>query len=241
MNDTQLVIAAIGRCLGLKPSGKQPVAEAVAGHLRDKQLLLVLDNFEQVLDAGPEVLQLLSACPGLKVLVTSREPLHAYGECRFQVPPLELPDHKRLPDPDALGRPGFGRPLYAARPSAQTGLGPHPGLTLEPSRPFASIWTGCPWPSSWPPHRLRTSRRNRSWLAWGIGSNSYGPTCAIFRPASRPYAGRLIGAISSWPREKELFCAGWVYSPADSAWPPYRQSAMPTTTCRLRHKRALRL
>ena len=102
VNDAQLVIATIGRALGLKPREKQPIGEAVAGHLRDKQILLVLDNFEQVLDAGPEVLQLLSACPKLKVLVTSRELLHAYGECRFQVSPLELPDRKRPPDPDML-------------------------------------------------------------------------------------------------------------------------------------------
>ncbi len=103
VNDVPLVIAAIAKCLGLKPSGKQSVVEAVARHLRDRQLLLVLDTFEQVLDAGPQVLQLLGACPGLKVLVTSREPLHAYGECRIQVPPLALPDPKCLPDPDALG------------------------------------------------------------------------------------------------------------------------------------------
>ena len=102
VNDTRLVMATIGRSLGLKPSEKQPLGEAVAGYLRDKQLLLVLDNFEQVLDAGPQILQLLSACPSLKALVTSREPLHAYGECRFQVPPLELPDRQHLPDPDAL-------------------------------------------------------------------------------------------------------------------------------------------
>jgi predicted ATPase/DNA-binding XRE family transcriptional regulator/Tfp pilus assembly protein PilF len=102
VNDTRHVIAAIGKSLGLKPGEKQPVAEAVAGYLRNKQILLVLDNFEQVLDAGPEVIQLLSACSGLKVLVTSREPLHAYGECRFQVPPLDLPDRQRLPDLEVL-------------------------------------------------------------------------------------------------------------------------------------------
>ncbi len=102
VNDTQLVIAAIGKSLGLKPSEKQSIVEAVTGYLHDKQILLVLDNFEQVLDAGHQILQLLSACPGLKALVTSREPLHAYGECRFQVPPLELPDRQRLPDRDVL-------------------------------------------------------------------------------------------------------------------------------------------
>src|SRR5512135_2310064 len=102
VNEADRVTTAIGQSFGLKPVGKQPLAEAIAGYLRDKQTLLVLDNFEQVLDAGPEVLHLLSACPGLKVLVTSREPLHAYGECRFRVPPLELPDRKRLPDPNTL-------------------------------------------------------------------------------------------------------------------------------------------
>ncbi len=102
VNDTRLVITTIANSLGLKPNVKQPVAEAVAGYLHDKHLLLVLDNFEQVLDAGSEVLQLLSACPNSKVLVTSREPLHAYGECRFRVPPLELPDRQHLSDPDVL-------------------------------------------------------------------------------------------------------------------------------------------
>ena len=101
VNDTPLVITTIANSLGLKPNA-EPAEEAVAEHLRNKQILLVLDNFEQVLDAGPEVLQLLSACSGLKVLVTSREPLHAYGECRFHVPPLELPDRKHLPTPDVL-------------------------------------------------------------------------------------------------------------------------------------------
>ena len=102
VNDTQLVIATIGKLLGLTQSEKQPIPEAVVECLRDKQMLLVLDNFEQVLDAGPEVLHLLNACPNIKVLVTSREPLHAYGECRFQVPPLELPDRQHLPELDLL-------------------------------------------------------------------------------------------------------------------------------------------
>ena len=135
VNDAQLVIATIGRSLGLKPSEKQPMAEAVAGYLRDKQLLLVLDNFEQVLDAGPEVLQLLSACPDLKALVTSREPLHAYGECRFQVPPLELPDRQRLPDLDVLA--GLASVvLFTQRAQARK---PDWVLTLENARTIAAI------------------------------------------------------------------------------------------------------
>ena len=59
---------------------------------RSAELLLVLDNFEHVLDAAPLVAELLSACPSLKVLVTSRAPLHLPGEHEFPVPPLALPD-----------------------------------------------------------------------------------------------------------------------------------------------------
>jgi predicted ATPase len=65
-------------------------------------LLLVLDNFEQVLDAAPHVVKLLEAGPWSKVLVTSREPLHVSGERRFPVPPLLLPDPKQLPPVEAL-------------------------------------------------------------------------------------------------------------------------------------------
>ena len=89
-----LVVLAIARALGLKESGgpQETLAAQLHHYLRDKRLLLVLDNFEQVLDAAPEVVQLLQASPWLKVLVTSREALHVKGERRFPVPPLGLPD-----------------------------------------------------------------------------------------------------------------------------------------------------
>jgi predicted ATPase/class 3 adenylate cyclase len=68
------------------------VFECLDQHLRDRKLLLVLDNFEQVLDAAPAVEQLLSHAPGVKVMVTSRSVLSVYGEREYPVPPLELPD-----------------------------------------------------------------------------------------------------------------------------------------------------
>ena len=67
-------------------------------------MLLVLDNFEQVIDAAPQVSDLLSAAPRLKVLVTSREVLRLSGETDYPVPPLSLPDPKRLPSLEQLAQ-----------------------------------------------------------------------------------------------------------------------------------------
>ena len=64
----------------------------------------MLDNFEQVIGAATEVADLLSHCPGLKVLVTSREVLRIYGEHDYPVPPLSLPDPNKLPDLEALSQ-----------------------------------------------------------------------------------------------------------------------------------------
>jgi hypothetical protein len=66
-------------------------------------MLLVLDNFEQVLEAAPAVTELLTA-PQLKILVTSRIPLRLYGEHEYAVPPLQVPDPRRLPDPEAFSQ-----------------------------------------------------------------------------------------------------------------------------------------
>jgi predicted ATPase len=76
----------------------------VKTHLDDKELLLVVDNFEQVAEAGPVIEELLTAAPKLKVLVTSRVVLSLRGEQEYVVPPLEPPDPERLPDLLTLGR-----------------------------------------------------------------------------------------------------------------------------------------
>jgi predicted ATPase len=85
--DPELVPAAIGDAVGLSALG--PDAEAgLARRLRRRRLLLVLDNFEHVLDAAPLVTRLLETCDGLEVLATSREPLRLQGEHEYAVPPL---------------------------------------------------------------------------------------------------------------------------------------------------------
>src|ERR687898_546177 len=82
----------------------QPAKELLEGYLRDKQVLLVLDNFEQVLESAPLLDALILAAPGLKVLATSRTPLRLYGEHEFPVPPLSLPDTATLPHLESLTR-----------------------------------------------------------------------------------------------------------------------------------------
>ena len=91
-----LVSAAVAQTLGVREAPGRALHESLHEHLREKQLLLVLDNFEQVVAAAPVVSALLRECPRLKVLVTSRTTLHLYGEQEFPVPPLALPDSERL-------------------------------------------------------------------------------------------------------------------------------------------------
>jgi predicted ATPase/serine/threonine protein kinase/DNA-binding CsgD family transcriptional regulator len=98
INDPSLVVPTIAQTLDIREVTGQPLLERLREELRQKQMLLLLDNFEQVVDAGVQVVNVLTACPKLKVLVTSREVLHLQAEHEFPVPPLALPDPKRLPD-----------------------------------------------------------------------------------------------------------------------------------------------
>jgi transcriptional regulator with XRE-family HTH domain len=103
LSDADLVIPAIGRALGLREAGKRPMAEQLHAHLRTRELLLLLDNFEQVVDAGTEVAALLRACANLKCLVTSRIPLHLSGEHQQPLSPLALPPAEPQGVPRASG------------------------------------------------------------------------------------------------------------------------------------------
>ncbi len=91
VRSADLVIAALVQAFDLHETAGRPAQDALRDYLRGKQLLLVLDNFEQVVHAAPTVAGLLATCPRLRVLVTSRVALHLYGEREFPVPPLPLP------------------------------------------------------------------------------------------------------------------------------------------------------
>ncbi|HKP51144.1 MAG TPA: NB-ARC domain-containing protein [Chloroflexia bacterium] len=97
ISDHTLVPTACAEALGMPESTGRPPVDALRDYLRQKELLLVLDNFEQVMGATTMISDLLPAAPQLKVLVTSREVLHIYGEKEFPVSPLRMPDPRRLP------------------------------------------------------------------------------------------------------------------------------------------------
>ncbi len=102
LNDPEFVMGTIAQTLEvLVPVGATPLA-AVTAFLREREALLVLDNFEQVLPSALQVVELLGACPGLRVLVTSRAALRVRGEHELVVTPLPLPDPRLTPDIDTL-------------------------------------------------------------------------------------------------------------------------------------------
>jgi predicted ATPase/class 3 adenylate cyclase len=97
ISDPALVASTIAQALEIEEVAGKSTAQTLKNYLRERQMLLVLDNFEQVLDAAPVVSELLTAAPRLKVLATSREQLSLYSESEYSVPPLALPDLKQQP------------------------------------------------------------------------------------------------------------------------------------------------
>jgi predicted ATPase/class 3 adenylate cyclase len=104
ISDPMLVLPTIAQVLGIRDGAGQALTVRVVETLQRRPVLLVLDNFEQVVGAAGQVADLLASCPLLKVLVTSREVLHVRAEHEFAVPPLALPDPARLPRLAALAR-----------------------------------------------------------------------------------------------------------------------------------------
>jgi predicted ATPase len=102
--DPQLVPSVIARALGVSEVPGRPILDLVVDHLRDRELLLVVDNFEQVIPAAPVIERLLEEAPRLRVLATSRIVLSVRGEQEYPVPPLAPPDLSGASDPLELGR-----------------------------------------------------------------------------------------------------------------------------------------
>ncbi len=121
VRDAKLVVPTVAHRLGLRDADQEPLNERLLRSLCRCRRLLILDNFEHVLEAAPLVVHLLDACPSLKVMVTSRTVLHVTGEHAFPVPPLAVPpptpllSAEELPDYTAVRL--FVERARAARPS----------------------------------------------------------------------------------------------------------------------------
>lgn len=102
ITDPGLVLPTIAYILGVREQSGQVLMTLLQNYLREKAVLLVLDNVEQVRAAAPEIAALLAAAPESKVLATSREPLHLYGEREYAVPALSLPARRPLPPLERL-------------------------------------------------------------------------------------------------------------------------------------------
>ncbi len=104
ISNSDLVVPSIAQTLGIKEAGERSLLDLLQAYVQDKHLLLLLDNFEQVVTAAPWLADLLAVCPHLKILVTSRAVLHIRAEHEFPVPPLALPDLTHLPESEALSQ-----------------------------------------------------------------------------------------------------------------------------------------
>ncbi|MGH8934774.1 MAG: ATP-binding protein [Acidimicrobiia bacterium] len=97
VRDPELVASTILQALGVQEVGAVPPKDRLLEYLREQRLLLLLDNFEQVVEAAPVIGEILRAAPLVKVLATSRAVLGVYGEQEYPVPPLGVPDPRHLP------------------------------------------------------------------------------------------------------------------------------------------------
>ena len=119
LEDPSLVIPSIARSLGVREAEDQTLDEALRARLGGKRTLLVLDNFEHVLDAVPQVAGLVGSCPEATILATSRTPLRVRGEQEYPVEPLSLPVSTLSPDVQSvLNSPAGG--LFVERAKAAT-------------------------------------------------------------------------------------------------------------------------
>jgi predicted ATPase/DNA-binding CsgD family transcriptional regulator len=131
ITDPELVLPTIASALGLREASGQTSLETLQIALYDRELLLLLDNFEQVLAAASDLADILRACPRLKALVTSRTRLRVRGEHVIPVTPLRVPDERATPEVDAL----MGYP--AVELFVQRGREIRPDLVQTPENAFA--------------------------------------------------------------------------------------------------------
>jgi len=135
LNDPALVIPTVAQSLGLRESEGQAPREVLRAYLHEKRLLLLLDNFEHLMEVAPEVAGLIESCPDLTVLTTSRAALRVRGEQVYPVPPLGLPSPAPSPAPEEVVGSSSGRLLVERARAASPAF----DLTKDNARAVAAI------------------------------------------------------------------------------------------------------
>jgi len=185
------VLPTIARALGLREAGARPVSTTLLRHLRDRQVLLLLDNLEHLPDAAAGIADLLARCPAVQVLATSRSPLRVPGEQVLQVDPLPVPDLRVPAGPEDSWPARASRcSSHGSAPSSRTS--PSPRRTRAPSRRSVVHSTACRSPWSWRPRRSARSAWRRYWRA----SRSSSARCRSPRGRRRTRHRSLADAVA---------------------------------------------
>jgi len=139
VSDASLIPSIIAQGCGIRETGRPVSIQSLKEYLQDSRsnLLLVFDNFEHLLTAAPVVSELITAAQKLRVLVTSRAPLHIYGEFEFPVPTLALPDLQHGTSRSILSK----NPTVALFMARAVAIKPNFELTDENARAVATICT----------------------------------------------------------------------------------------------------
>ena len=135
LTDHSLVPAAIARAPTVREQPGRELVDSLADHLRDRELLLVLDNLGQIVEAASFVGRFIDAAPRLTILATSRVPFHIKGEQEFPVPPLTLPDPIHSRDFESLA----GNEAVTLFVQRATSVRPGMGLTADNAPTVAQI------------------------------------------------------------------------------------------------------
>ena len=206
VSDAALVLPTIAHVLGADEAPGEDPVETAAAALGEPPPLLVLDNFEQVLDAAPTSVGSSTRVAASKALVTSRAPLRISAEREYRVPPLPCRSSAPTRCPRSRARPRLGS--MSSVPAGASPTSTSRRRTPPPWRGSVARSTGCRSPSSWPPPACGRSGRTgpRRDSATGSGSSHAGH--AIFRSGSARFAPRSTGACSCstsrpgrcWPR-----------------------------------------
>jgi predicted ATPase/class 3 adenylate cyclase len=234
VTDAELVASTIAEALGVRERGLRSSADSLFQHVADKEMLLVLDNFEQLLSAGGLVSEMLAAAPRLKVLVTSRASLRVSGEQEYPVPAMTLADPARLPSLDVL-RQYEAVELFLQRSRS---VKPDFQLTEDNAAAIAEIcWRldGLPLAIELAAARVRIfgpkemlKRLDRALALLTGGARDLPARQRTLRDAIGWSYDLLDGPLRSFFRRLSGFAGGWTFEAADAVSNPGSELGMGT-------------